>query len=247
MADGGDDALRMPMMSFDLPIRHSELPRGVGILGRWQWLSEKAANGVTNIVTLVSLAREGLLPGLQKQPSGFVAIWLSFHNWRASSTRETSWMAPFTKQALRTYTEINDAVARGSRTVIRQTCMDPYLATLLSKISNRPKDVTLRWQLHEEASPTKCVSIRRAGIPGVDKLTYVQALVRFDTWQSLHVFGPASPDRRTSPIASSVEKKRVVEYLLFQAKMESPSAPLRVRQQVWADPSRFLRQTAKST
>jgi mitochondrial protein MBA1 len=77
------------------------------------------------------------------------------------------------------------------------------------------KPVAYKWRLVSQASPVGIVSIRvvegylglqpiRAGNP-----LYANVLARFDTIQALTRRG----------VASTVEPKRIVEYLLFEKRM----------------------------
>ena len=87
-----------------------------------------------------------------------------------------------------------------------------------------------RWRLVSQPSPVRIVSIRaiqghlglqplRAGNP-----LYVNALARFETVQSL--------TRRGVP--STVEPKRIVEYLLFEKRMWYDT-PWVIKEQLYVD------------
>ncbi|KAL6303037.1 hypothetical protein BKA93DRAFT_366330 [Sparassis latifolia] len=169
-------------------------------------------NAFINIITMYRIAKDDGFPGLHIKN-----IW-SPQVFRAQSTSDSTWLAPFRKIALDTYKRLNEAVAsRDEKTIKHLTAGEEQVHYL--KLA-RAQDLSrvYEWKLIGERSPSRVLSIRAVvgnmdrGVEGSRLL--VQALVKFDTLQSLEVYS-----KRGTLLHQQNEPKPVVEYLALQKRL----------------------------
>ncbi|KAF8530409.1 hypothetical protein BU17DRAFT_36274, partial [Hysterangium stoloniferum] len=151
---------------------------------------------------------------------------------RTTSTKPNTWLAPLRDAAFDSYKQLNMAVASNNVKTIHQLTAGAYKKRMLERAKTLHRNAPTRktWQLHSLASPVQCVSIRsQQGNFGKAELLfgtrwYVQACIKFDTWQSLSI--PSSSK------LSAPEPKRVLEYLVFEKRMWYDE-PWVARDQLW--------------
>jgi len=169
-------------------------------------------NTLKNITSMRKLAQENAFPGRETQSAR------SFQIFQATSTKESAWVAPLCAILLEKYKRVNNAIAAGNSKILNELTTREYAKSAsrrLRTLHPAGSSAAYRWRLISQPSPVRIVSIRAMeGHLGLQPIRtgnhlYVNVLARFETIQSLTKRG----------VASTVEPKRVVEYLLFEKRM----------------------------
>jgi len=175
-------------------------------------LRDNFLNTLKNISSVRKLAQENAFPGRDTSSAR------SFQIFQATSTKDGAWVAPLRAILLENYRRVNNAIAEGDSKTLTSSTAHEYAKSASRRLRNlHPvgKPAPYRWRLVSQPSPMRIVSIRAVeghlGLQPIRKGNplYVNVLARFDTIQSLTKRG----------VASTVEPKRIVEYLLFEKRM----------------------------
>lgn len=144
-------------------------------------------------------------------------------SWRIFTTQSTSnsaWIASLRNIALDTYKRVNQALADRDEKVIKQLAVADMQSHYIQLVRSQDASRISVWKFHGERSPCRVVSVRAVPthmgqeVPGNGSRLLVQALVRFDTLQSLEVYS-----KRGTLLRGQNEPKPVVEYLVLQKRM----------------------------
>ncbi|KAF7727852.1 39S ribosomal protein L45, mitochondrial [Apophysomyces ossiformis] len=119
----------------------------------------------------------------------------------------------FLSVAEETYKDMNDAFARGDRSMLEEVCLDAMYSNLKNQIKQR-NQARWEWRYHGEVETPKIVCVRCMSATGVSKhgFAVAQVTVRMFTKQSMAVF-----DKKNRLIGGDPEKiHNVLEYVVFQ-------------------------------
>ncbi|RDB29872.1 putative 39S ribosomal protein L45, mitochondrial [Hypsizygus marmoreus] len=215
----------------------------------WRQFLENRYNGAKNATCLLLLAQADAVPGVDLSEATRVQKFITQWPWRilsATSVKPNSWMEPLRKLALKTYQDLNTALAQQDDKTIKELTTSTYqdhTMHLLKK--SRNPNLKYIWRFHGEVTPTRVISIRATeGYLATDDPKFgnrmmVHALVRIDSEQSLEIY-----DKRGTPLHAShsddcpVEKRRVTEYLVFEKRMWY-DGPWVIREQLWEAPGKL--------
>ncbi|PBK68886.1 hypothetical protein ARMSODRAFT_1019461 [Armillaria solidipes] len=217
-----------------------------------QWFSN-VENKVKNALCMWQLAAYDSFPGRDIAAKNLFEKYIS---WPLKSLKCTSiapgeWVGPLRQIALQTYKDLNAAIAKRDVKRVKQLSNVKYRDDVLSRMNKADPKLTYIWRFHKELAPTKIISIRcTEGHLGATPPTFgnrlvVQALLRFETEQSLEIYNqkglavhaPAD-GTAASPIGGTVvpaKPRRVVEYLTIEKKMYYDT-PWYFRDQLWPAP-----------
>ncbi|KAL7277237.1 hypothetical protein ACG7TL_009089 [Trametes sanguinea] len=209
------DVSSLPLDLLDLHIpswkSHKE---GATLVDHVKAIMYTQRNWLLNARSLYRMAKVRSIPGVRvKSP------W-SWKMFSAQSTKPDAWLAPFRQAALQAYKRVNEAVAARDDKTVKTLAVGEQLA-LYSKLirSQDPRYINV-WKFHGERTPCRVVSIRAHDAyldskpPRIGSRLAVQALVRFDTIQSIETYS-----KKTGVRVGETEPKPVVEYLVFQKRM----------------------------
>ncbi|KAF7789673.1 hypothetical protein EIP86_000619 [Pleurotus ostreatoroseus] len=163
-----------------------------------------------NVQSMWLLASENSFPGIN------VKYRISLQIFKLQSSH---WLAPFRNIALQTYKDVNTALAAGDLKTIRKLTGSEYETHLTKLIRGRDSSRTYVWNFVKEEKPCKVVSLR--AIPGylasqppkIGNRLLIQALVKFDTLQTLQVYN------KKGDLIHDEKPRRVVQYLVLQKRM----------------------------
>ncbi|KAJ7666124.1 hypothetical protein DFH06DRAFT_984788 [Mycena polygramma] len=178
----------------------------------------------------------------------------------AQSLKSTAWVAPMRQEIFERYLQLNVAITKGNARRLDSFAMDPYLDEATMLALQKQTGYTFCWNFHREVSPTRILSLRVADgeygkeIPVTGSRVGIQALVRFDTEQSLeiydnngralHTLAPGTP-----PQPPRIGKKihyvpaaptRVIEYLIADKALYDPDGKWRFRERYHPEPGRTV-------
>jgi protein MBA1 len=158
---------------------------------------------------MLYLAGDDAIPGvtLGRVPWYKSFGWL-FRAGKTSSVKDNTWISPLRQIALDTYRQINEHVAksvpplptsyepqcltptqRGDVKALKSLSAADYQEELLRRLKKQPGNLTFRWNLEREVTPTQIVSLRVAQYymgkddPKFGSRYLTHALVKFDTEQ----------------------------------------------------------------
>ncbi|KAJ4492356.1 hypothetical protein C8R41DRAFT_902903 [Lentinula lateritia] len=196
-----------------------------------QWLSNQKNKG-KSLFSMMRLVSYDSLPGIDTQSMGFMGtLRMPLHLCTSSSTKSTSWIAPLRKILLENYISMQHALAKHDKEELSRLTQPPFYQEV-EKLVKKGKANNYIWTLHREVSPAKIISIRSTEghlgpvpPPNGNRLL-VNALVRFETEQSLEVYDaqgnalhtpePGAPKKsRRIP----AEKRQLTEYYVFEKRM----------------------------
>ncbi|KAF6745364.1 hypothetical protein DFP72DRAFT_925997 [Ephemerocybe angulata] len=219
-----------------------------GSLGQW-WgqLVQNRVNGMKSFMSMMYLAGDDAIPGVKlgRVPWYKSFGWL-FKAGKSQSTKTNVWISPLRQIALETYRELNQNVAKGDSKAVKTLTAADYQTELLRRLKKQPANFTFRWNFEREVSPTQIVSLRAAQYhmgredPKFGNRYLVHALVKFDTEQSLEIYGArGEPLHEVAEGASKradgtipAKPKRVTEYLVMEKRMWYDT-PWVFREQKW--------------
>ncbi|KAI0642779.1 hypothetical protein C8Q79DRAFT_984116 [Trametes meyenii] len=203
----------LELMDVHVPSWRSHQPdASLGDHFRAFWQAQR--NWLFNARSLYRMAKARSIPGVKvKSP------W-SWQLFSTQSTKPTAWLGPFRQAALDAYKQINEAVAaRDEKAVKALTAGDQQTAYMKLIRSQDPRFINV-WKFHGERTLCRVVSIRAleayygAKAPRVGSRLAIQAVVRFDTLQSVETYS-----KKTGARVGETEPKAVTEYLVFQKRM----------------------------
>ncbi|EAU89246.2 hypothetical protein CC1G_03511 [Coprinopsis cinerea okayama7 len=204
-------------------------------------------NDAKSAMSLLYLAADNVIPGvhLGRTPwyKYFGWLWKAF---KVKSTKDNTWLAPFRRIALETYVELNTSLANRDSKTLRALTTSEYQSEILRRLKKQPHGLHFKWNLEREVSPTQVLSLRVVQYymakeePKFGSRYLVHALVKFDTEQSLEIYGPrgealhevaeGAVKRPNGTIAA--KPKRVTEYLILEKRLWYDT-PWIFREQMW--------------
>ncbi|KAF5314765.1 hypothetical protein D9611_007171 [Ephemerocybe angulata] len=217
-------------------------------LGQW-WgqLVQNRVNGMKSFMSMMYLAGDDAIPGVKlgRVPWYKSFGWL-FKAGKSQSTKTNVWISPLRQIALETYRELNQNVAKGDSKAVKTLTAAEYQTELLRRLKKQPANFTFRWTFEREVSPTQIVSLRAAQYhmgredPKFGNRYLVHALVKFDTEQSLEIYGArgeplhevAEGATKRADGTVAAKPKRVTEYLVMEKRMWYDT-PWVFREQKW--------------
>ncbi|EJC99302.1 uncharacterized protein FOMMEDRAFT_160907 [Fomitiporia mediterranea MF3/22] len=165
---------------------------------------------------------------------GIITKWrISPQLFRAKSTSEKAWVAPFREELFELYRRVNEAIASGDKKAITKVTAYEYqthaFKLLQRNLSRIPSTgYTNTWKFRP-LSPVQILSLRAfpmytaAEEPRYGNRNVVQALVRFESMQSLTLRDSRDrvllPNGVVAPEGYEPEPRRVLEYLICENKM----------------------------
>ncbi|KAJ7439341.1 hypothetical protein FB451DRAFT_1302199 [Mycena latifolia] len=248
---------------IELPLLDHTIPYAVSFKARKEYPSLRAVydqflknriNDGKNAFAMRHLGVADSFPDVSIDPRmGWFSSGLLFARrvFQAQSLKSTAWVAPMRQEFLVQYVKLNEALSKDSAQVTQLT-MPPFRDEVLSLARKRPAGQRYIWTFHREVTPTRILSLRAADgnfdkeMPASGSRVAVQALVRFDTEQSIEIYdrtgralhtpapGAATADTHTPRAGNTLqqvpaEKKRVTEYLVLDKPMYEPGAEWRFR------------------
>ncbi|KAH9941717.1 uncharacterized protein BXZ73DRAFT_41786 [Epithele typhae] len=187
---------------------------GAGLFDHLTQLSKNVRNRFHNMISMYYMAKAQSVPGIKVKSPFSPQLFFSH------STRSTSWLAPFRKGALESYLQLNEAIAARDTKKIRSLSTGSMVQEYNKIIHSQDPRYSQVWRFHGERTPCQVVSLRARDSfvgsrqPEHGSTLLVQALVRFDTLQSVE-----TRLNKTGALVSQSEVRPVVEYLVFQKRM----------------------------
>ncbi|KAI0792478.1 hypothetical protein C8Q75DRAFT_890002 [Abortiporus biennis] len=219
------DVWAAPVDTYDLRIPSlTSKKKDASIGDHWHTFWSTQSNAFQNLVSMYRMASADSFPDVHVK---------SAFSFQLFKTQSTPWLEPFRKNALDTYQQVQTALASGDEKTLKKYAVAAYKEHLSKVLKARDPSKVYFWKFHGESSPTKVVSLRAVEAnmgseePKFGNRLLIQALVKFDTLQSLQVY-----TRKGAVIKGEVAPKRVVEYLVFQKRMWQ-DAPWVIRDQVY--------------
>ncbi|PCH35383.1 hypothetical protein WOLCODRAFT_139877 [Wolfiporia cocos MD-104 SS10] len=180
----------------------------------WSSFKSTLRNWSLNILSMRRMAADKGFPGIKNT-----------HPWHpqvlaVKSTKDSAWIAPIRKAALDTYLKLNSAVANRDEKTIKALAIGDMQSHYLNLARKQDPSRVYAWKFHGERSPCRVVSIRSLPgflgqkVPNNGSRLLVQALVRFDTFQSLNVYS-----KKGVLLHEQTDPKPVVEYLVVQKRL----------------------------
>nr|GAT44912.1 predicted protein [Mycena chlorophos] len=254
----GREVLGIQMPQLDVILPYSASPRSFREYGSLrafyrQWIQNRVNDG-KNAFSMRHIAVSNSFPGVYVDPTmGWLQTFFTLARrvFGAQSLKANAWVAPLRQEYLDRYIKLNQAILYGDK--LDQLAMPPFIDELEKLAKNRLPGHTYFWTFHREVRPTRIISLRAVDgdfgreMPQTGTRIAVQALVRFDTEQSVEIY-----DRNGQPLHEVVPAeeqtvsgqpvktgktlhrvaavpKRVTEYLLLDRPMYLPNSRWRFR------------------
>ncbi|KIK54201.1 hypothetical protein GYMLUDRAFT_49003 [Collybiopsis luxurians FD-317 M1] len=274
----GIDIWATPTETLDVQIPYTTAPWSKSKYSSFreridQWLSNQQ-NKFKNMFSMMRIISYQSLPGIDLPSMGLLKLLRTpVQICTCTSTKPTSWTAPMRKIFVDNYVELQQALAKHDKTTVSKLTEVPYF-TEATKLLKKSSSSTYFWTLHRHLSPPKILSIRAmeghlgSAPPRYGNRLVVQALVRFDSEQSLEIYNPqgkalhtppspssslsqtqpstqpsTSTSQSPSPIPSSkrtpAEKHRLTEYYIFEKKMYM-NTPWQVKERLYPRAGRVV-------
>ncbi|KAJ7185661.1 hypothetical protein C8R46DRAFT_1061363 [Mycena filopes] len=257
----------------ELPIFDYTIPYSVGFKARREYSSigdafrqfkRNMLNHGKNLFAMRHIDTAHSFPGVKQDPAlGWFRRTLRLRNLlQAQSLKSTAWVAPLRQEFLDLYIEFHQALQKGNSAKLRSLTMMPYTRTVTRLLQKKDSGVLYRWRFHREVTPTRILSLRSSDgwyyreMPETGSRIGVQALVRFDTEQSLEMYDKASGKALHTPAPTAAPRtvkvdgklfhtvpavpKRVTEYLIVDRAFYDPEAGWRLRARVEPGEGRTL-------
>ncbi|KAI0052148.1 hypothetical protein FA95DRAFT_1602106 [Auriscalpium vulgare] len=209
------DPWASPMETLDVQIPPPLFDKHLGIKDS---LLASFQNFAKNAISMRELADASSFPHLKKSSKWSPQIF------RARSTSETVWLAPWRDEFLDIYRRAYTAAAANDKKASRRYTTPEFGASLREALPIHPgKTYTYKWKLHDVIKPPRIESVRATNghwgraEPVTGNRLFVNVLVRFESTQTLHVF-----DAKTGALVNGVgvtAPRRVLEYLVFEKRL----------------------------
>ncbi|KAI0701374.1 hypothetical protein BC835DRAFT_1264905 [Cytidiella melzeri] len=221
------DIWSAPVTTLDVYIPNwlSKRPNA-SILDHWRSFVQSQRNWLRNVQNMYQMAKQQAFPDIKVKSPWSLQIF---------RVRTTPWLAGLRRAALEVYSSVNQAVAANDTKTIRKYTIESYRDVLLKRLQAQDKNNHYVWTLHGENAPCQVLSIRSfqghlgPKVPQFGHRLVIQALVKFDTNQSLQVY-----NKRGKLIAGDGKQQRVVEYLVLQRRGWY-DGPWTIRDQLYED------------
>ncbi|TDL22760.1 hypothetical protein BD410DRAFT_828188 [Rickenella mellea] len=197
----------------------SESPKR--ILRNWK-------NRFSNAQAMLHMKREFALSVEGKRP---FMDWLQiFHS---TSVKPSAWISPVRETLLKNYLSLNEAIAKNDLATISKLSAYDFQDHLVALAKKRKPELTFKFKYHGDVAPCQVVSIRSVlgymapEPPKFGSRILVQALVRFETLQSVEVFNQKGQLLRLDgtvarPGDPPASPKTVLDYYVFENKFWMP-------------------------
>ncbi|CAL1699613.1 unnamed protein product [Somion occarium] len=143
-------ATPVPLYDLHVPTKLSH-KKNASLLDHARALWATTWNWYRNVATMRQMAKADAFPAVRVK---------SWRSRQIFAVQSTPWLAPFRREALDIYKDVQGAVATGDEKVIKKYTLDTYRARMLKMISNRDPSLVFIWKFHSENAPCKVVSIR---------------------------------------------------------------------------------------
>jgi len=117
------------------------------------------------------------------------------------------------------YKRCNENIAKGEVEVVRQHIGDKLILDLRNEKSKRKFISTADYIWESKGLSQKLVNLVQLDIPLIES-TFLQATIRFDSYQTFVV----NSKKTGELLAGSTTPRRVIEYWVFERKMEEPKS-----------------------
>ncbi|ORX53675.1 Tim44-domain-containing protein, partial [Hesseltinella vesiculosa] len=131
----------------------------------------------------------------------------------------------FLTEAEEAYKDMNDAFARGDRSLLEEVCLDAMYTNMKNQMKTR-KDMRWAWGYHGEVETPRIVCVRCLGTGGISKQGFSvgQVTVRMHTKQTMAVY-----DKKNRLVGGDPNTiHNVLEYVVFQKTISDPEDIWRV-------------------
>ncbi|KAJ6588960.1 hypothetical protein B0H19DRAFT_1102278 [Mycena capillaripes] len=255
-----------------LPLLDHMIPYSVGFKARseyasardmWRQFKQNRRNDGKNAFSMRHIAVADSFPGTEIDPAlgWFRSMYMyASRVFQAQSLKSTAWIAPMRQEILEQYIELNEAIMKANTRRLEDLTMDSYQDEVLALAAQKKPDTLYRWKFHREATPTRILSLRAGDgefskiMPETGSRVAIQALVRFDTEQSIELYDKQGralhvPAHTAQPQPAKLGKtlhtvpavpKRVTEYLVADKAFYDPNGRWRFRARFVPEPGRTL-------
>ncbi|KAF7316188.1 hypothetical protein MIND_00137000 [Mycena indigotica] len=256
--------VQMPMLDLMVPyaagVRNYSEYGSIRALYR-QWLQNRINDG-KNAFSMRHIAVSDAFPGVAiNRQMGWLESFTTYSRraFQAQSLKANAWVAPMRQEFLDRYIKLNKAIVL--KEPLNELAMRPFIDEFSAIVRQRALDNTYFWNFHREVSPTRILSLRAVDgdfgkeMPATGSRIAIQALVRFDTEQSveiydrhgkaLHEVGPAEEQQQSGRGGKTLHRvaavpKRVTEYLVLDRAMYLVGSRWRFRARIEALPGRTV-------
>ncbi|THV00492.1 hypothetical protein K435DRAFT_718983 [Dendrothele bispora CBS 962.96] len=189
---------------------------------RWTTFTQNFTNSIKNALAMAHIAGYNSFPDYDLNPyppPSFIQRTKNFFSYPyrlflASSTNPTAWVSGIRKHALESYARGQIAVAKKDREELAQWTAEEYKGDLERVLKKNASGGvgggnTYIWNLHREVSPCKVLSIRAVeghfgkNPPTIGNRLVIQALVKFETEESLEMYSPSGKPLHAPSTSSS--------------------------------------------
>ncbi|KAJ6487907.1 hypothetical protein C8R45DRAFT_260738 [Mycena sanguinolenta] len=230
------------------------------VLDALRQFSRNRTNDGKNAFSMRHIAVADSFPGIEVDPKlgWFRAMWLYARRaFQTHSVKPDTWIAPMRQEILDQYILLNETIMNGNTKRLEELTMAPYTQEVTA-LADRKSDILYRWAFHREVTPLRILSLRAADgefgkhMPKSGSRVAVQALVRFDTEQSIEMYDKSgkalhTPAPSAAPPPTKRGKalhivpavpKRVTEYLVVDRAFYDPDGRWKFRARYVPEPGR---------
>ncbi|THU81110.1 hypothetical protein K435DRAFT_844847 [Dendrothele bispora CBS 962.96] len=210
---------------------------------RWTTFTQNFTNSIKNALAMAHIAGYNSFPDYDLNPyppPSLIQRTTNFFSYPyrlflASSTNPTAWVSGIRKHALESYARGQIAVARKDREELAQWTAEEYKGDLERVLKKNASGGvgggnTYIWNLHREVSPCKVLSIRAVeghfgkNPPTIGNRLVIQALVKFETEESLEMYSPSGKPLHAPSTSSPSSSPPLFTSSLTLSSPPSPSS-----------------------
>ncbi|KAJ7892920.1 hypothetical protein B0H14DRAFT_2686438 [Mycena olivaceomarginata] len=266
--------ITLPLLDHMIPyaVRFKTRKEYPSVLEMYRQFKRNRVNDGKNAFSMRHIAAADSFPGVEVNPKlGWLrSLYLyATRVFQAQSLKSNAWVAPMRQEVLEQYIQLNEAITKGNTKRIADLTMPPFTAEATALAERATPDTLYRWAFHREVSPTRILSLRAGDgefgkvMPETGSRVAVQALVRFDTEQSVEMYDPAGRALHTpapsytnttaAPHQSQSQAqrrgqlqivpavpRRVTEYLVVDKAFYDPNGRWRFRARVGVEGGRTV-------
>jgi len=253
-----------------LPLLDHMIPYSVGfkarkeypsLLAMYRQFQRNRTNDGKNAFSMRHIAVADSFPGVEVDPKlgWFRAMWLyATRVFQTQSLKSDAWVAPMRQEILEQYIQLNEAIMKGNSKRLDDLTMAPYTEEANALVGRKKPDTMYRWTFHREVTPTRILSLRAGDgefgkhMPETGSRVAIQALVRFDTEQSVEMYDKDGVALHTPPPSAAPQPakrgktlhvvpaipKRVTEYLVVDKAFYDPNGKWKFRARYVPEPGR---------
>ncbi|KAF8186971.1 hypothetical protein K438DRAFT_1022963 [Mycena galopus ATCC 62051] len=255
-----------------LPLLDHMIPYSVGfktrkeypsVLDMYRQFRKNRINDGKNAFSMRHIGVADSFPGVAVDPNlgWFRGTYLyATRAFQAQSLKPDAWVAPMRQEILEQYILLNETINNGNAKRLADLTMAPYSAEALA-LADKKKTNTpglCLWAFHREVTPTRILSLRAGDgefskhMPATGSRVAVQALVRFDTEQSIEMYDKDGRALHTPAPAAAPQPwkrgktlhrvpavpQRVTEYLVVDKAFYDPDGKWKFRARYVPEPGR---------